>query len=255
MTQSKRSSTASDIEPPLSHRDARHHLDAAGDDEVELARPHGQPPGLKFERWTSRTGGRWLAADGDRPARGQPVLSPMSMLLARHASWDLCRGAARASMPSSTRTGRRRGCAQSVPFRFPSGCELRRRSVQRESQGGTRELYSSRGRPGASCTQILLRRCARAKVEPPKRVPLFSRCSEARVTAACCSRARGDDAEGRKLTQRGASGKEFIVIVEEAMLKAEGDALRSGDFLGEIALVTGTPRTATGATTTRRVCS
>ncbi len=92
-----------------------------------------------------------------------------------------------------------------------------------------------------------------AKVELLKRVPLFSRCSKRELTELAALADEVTMPEGRKLTQEGASGKEFIVIVEGfADVRRKGrkvNALRSGDFLGEIALVTGTPRTATVTTT------
>ena len=55
------------------------------------------------------------------------------------------------------------------------------------------------------------------------------------------------------LTKEGASGREFILIVEGAAeVHRRGrkvNTLGAGDFLGEIALITGTPRTATVTTT------
>ncbi|HSX22147.1 MAG TPA: cyclic nucleotide-binding domain-containing protein, partial [Gaiellaceae bacterium] len=57
----------------------------------------------------------------------------------------------------------------------------------------------------------------------------------------------------RKLTAEGARGKEFVVIVSGgADVRRKGrkiNDLRAGDFLGEIALITGEPRTATVTTT------
>jgi len=91
------------------------------------------------------------------------------------------------------------------------------------------------------------------KVELLKRVPLFARCSKRELEELAVLADEVTLPEGRKLTQEGASGKEFVVIVEGfADVRRKGrkvNALRSGDFLGEIALVTGTPRTATVTTT------
>ena len=91
------------------------------------------------------------------------------------------------------------------------------------------------------------------KVELLKRVPLFARCSKRELEELAALADEVALPEGRKLTVEGASGREFIVLVEgHADVRRKGrkvNSLRSGDFLGEIALVTGTPRTATVTTT------
>ena len=55
--------------------------------------------------------------------------------------------------------------------------------------------------------------------------------------------------DGRELTHEGATGKEFLILVEgEGEIMRDGNliaGLAPGDFVGEIALVTGIPRTAT----------
>jgi CRP-like cAMP-binding protein len=93
-----------------------------------------------------------------------------------------------------------------------------------------------------------------AKVELLKRVPLFERCSKRELEELAGLADELALPEGRKLTQEGTSGKEFVVIVEgSADVRRKGrkvNSLRSGDFLGEIALITGMPRTATVTTTT-----
>jgi CRP-like cAMP-binding protein len=88
-----------------------------------------------------------------------------------------------------------------------------------------------------------------AKIELLKRVPLFERCSK-RELAQIAALADELDLPGeRNLTREGAGGFEFIILVQgEADVVRNGrvvNELGSGDFIGEIALVTGQPRTAT----------
>jgi CRP-like cAMP-binding protein len=88
-----------------------------------------------------------------------------------------------------------------------------------------------------------------AKIELLKRVPLFERCSQRELTEIARLADELDLPKARDLTREGAGGFEFLVLVE-----GEADVLRNGrvvnelgpgDFVGEIALVTGQPRTAT----------
>ena len=96
------------------------------------------------------------------------------------------------------------------------------------------------------------------KVEALKRAPLFEGLSKkelaelARVT---------DDLQvppGTVLCREGAVGREFFVIVDgEAEVTRNGTRIAtrgSGDFLGEIALITTTKRTATVTATTPLRC-
>jgi CRP/FNR family cyclic AMP-dependent transcriptional regulator len=93
------------------------------------------------------------------------------------------------------------------------------------------------------------------KVEMMSRVPLFAACSKTELRKIASLADEIDLPAGTKLTKEGASGKEFVVIVEgRADVLRRGKKVRSlgkGDFLGEIALVTGGPRTATVTTTER----
>jgi CRP/FNR family cyclic AMP-dependent transcriptional regulator len=91
------------------------------------------------------------------------------------------------------------------------------------------------------------------KVEMISHVPLFATCSKTELRKIASLADEIDLPAGTRLTKEGASGKEFVVIVKgRADVVRRGKKLRSlgnGDFLGEIALVTGTPRTATVTTT------
>lgn len=98
---------------------------------------------------------------------------------------------------------------------------------------------------------MLLRK--NAKVELIARVPLFGRCTKKELNAIA---ARADELalpEGRVLVSQGERGREFVVIIDgTADVHRDGrriNQLGRGDFLGEIALLSGAPRTATVTTT------
>jgi CRP-like cAMP-binding protein len=88
-----------------------------------------------------------------------------------------------------------------------------------------------------------------AKIELLKRVPLFSSCSQRELGAIASLADELYLPAARNLTREGAGGFEFIVLVEgEADVVKKGrvvNELGPGDFVGEIALVSGKPRTAT----------
>jgi CRP-like cAMP-binding protein len=92
-----------------------------------------------------------------------------------------------------------------------------------------------------------------AKVELMRRVPLFAQCSQRELGEIASLADELSLPAGRKLAAEGAIGHEFVVLVEGAAEVKRGgrvvNRLAAGDFLGEIALVTGRKRTATVTTT------
>ncbi len=92
-----------------------------------------------------------------------------------------------------------------------------------------------------------------AKVDLIAAVPLFAQCSKRELSEIASLADELSLPSGRRLTAEGGQGHEFVVIVEGAAEVERGgravNRLGAGDFLGEIALVTGRPRTATVTTT------
>jgi CRP-like cAMP-binding protein len=92
-----------------------------------------------------------------------------------------------------------------------------------------------------------------AKIDLIKAVPLFSHCSRAQLAAIAAEADELDVPEGQDLTREGDRGREFVVIIDgAARVSRKGRRvadLKTGDFLGEIALISGAPRTATVTTT------
>ncbi|HKD94283.1 MAG TPA: cyclic nucleotide-binding domain-containing protein [Gaiellaceae bacterium] len=88
-----------------------------------------------------------------------------------------------------------------------------------------------------------------AKIELLKRVPLFERCSKRELALIAALADELDLPAARSLTSEGTGGFEFIVLVEGAAdvvrKRRVVNELGPGDFVGEIALVSGRPRTAT----------
>lgn len=91
-----------------------------------------------------------------------------------------------------------------------------------------------------------------AKIELIRRVPLFSRCTRKELAVLAAEADELTLRAGTMLTKQGASGREFMIIVDGAAEVTKNgrkiNRLGSGDFLGEIALFTGAPRTATVTT-------
>src|ERR1051325_5520918 len=80
-------------------------------------------------------------------------------------------------------------------------------------------------------------------------LPLFESCSSAELKDVAAIADELSLLPGRKLTTQGATGQEFVVLESgSADVYKHGEKvaeLGSGDFVGEIALLTGRPRTAT----------
>jgi CRP/FNR family cyclic AMP-dependent transcriptional regulator len=90
------------------------------------------------------------------------------------------------------------------------------------------------------------------KLELISKVPLFARCSKRELEQIARAADEIDLPEGKVLTREGDRGREFFVLVEgSAEVTKDGRVIRelgSGDFLGEIALISHEPRTATVTT-------
>jgi CRP-like cAMP-binding protein len=88
-----------------------------------------------------------------------------------------------------------------------------------------------------------------AKVELLKRVPLFAECSKSELRELAKTADELDIRQGTVLTREGRTAKEFFVLVDgTAEVTKAGKKiadLGAGDWFGEIALITNSPRTAT----------
>jgi CRP-like cAMP-binding protein len=94
--------------------------------------------------------------------------------------------------------------------------------------------------------------CMDKKQQAISRVPLFEGLSKRAVRQVSAVADEIDLPAGTALTREGRWGKEFVVLVDGVADVEQGgelvNTLGPGDFLGEIALVTGERRTATVTT-------
>ena len=93
-----------------------------------------------------------------------------------------------------------------------------------------------------------------AKIELLRRVPLFEGCSQKELGQISTLADEISQPAGATLIKEGAKGREFFVLVDGTVdIRRKGRKLGSldtGDFFGEIALLTETPRSATVVTAT-----
>jgi CRP-like cAMP-binding protein len=94
-----------------------------------------------------------------------------------------------------------------------------------------------------------------AKIERLRRVPLFAGCTPEQLAAIAQLADELEVPAGRRLIREGGRGHEFLVLVDGAAEVRRGGELvcrlGPGDFVGELSLLSGGPRTATVVTTTR----
>ena len=91
------------------------------------------------------------------------------------------------------------------------------------------------------------------KVDLLRKVPLFAACSKGELRKLASIADEIDLREGTVLTREGRSAREFFVLVEGTVRVTKNGRkladLGPGDWLGEIALLTKVPRTATATAT------
>jgi len=96
-----------------------------------------------------------------------------------------------------------------------------------------------------------------AKMTLLRNVPLFAECTKGELRKLAAIADELDIREGTVLTREGRTGREFFILVEGTVRITKNGRkvadLGPGDWLGEIALLTKAPRTATATTTSPAV--
>jgi CRP-like cAMP-binding protein len=91
------------------------------------------------------------------------------------------------------------------------------------------------------------------KVDLLKGIPLFAACTRAELVEVAIVADEREAPAGAQLTEEGRPGREFFVLVEGAAVVRRGGRkvaeLGAGDWFGEIAILTFTPRTASVTST------
>jgi CRP-like cAMP-binding protein len=99
---------------------------------------------------------------------------------------------------------------------------------------------------------------ARASTAVLKNVPLFAGLDDRELEQIASTMRERRFTAGATVTEEGAGGAGFFVVESgEAEVSVEGEprgAIKGGDYFGEIALLTGSDRTATITATTDMVC-
>jgi CRP/FNR family transcriptional regulator, cyclic AMP receptor protein len=92
-----------------------------------------------------------------------------------------------------------------------------------------------------------------AKVELISRVPLFARCSKKELRMIANLADQIEWPEGKTLIKEGRLGSEFFILIDGTVaVSRDGRKLRelgAGEWVGEVALISNVPRTATVVTT------
>lgn len=87
------------------------------------------------------------------------------------------------------------------------------------------------------------------KLEKLRQVPLFAHLDKRETERLSMLADQLDVPDGQVLTRQGASGGEFFIVLDgKVAIEKDGQRIATmnpGDFLGEIALIDGKPRTAT----------